>query len=191
MISHIAGFLLSFFTVANASITDCMKIENRIFQFSELSLKPDPPVPGNPVEMAVKFTNTGGELDSGTSSTKLSLNFIPYPVQIQPLCETTVCPIITGYNDRSTTSTWPSGISGMIDSKLEWFTEDGTQVLCIHIATKVSGSLLRGENTTVDLQPLFEFLNLNDPVAKEELDPSFFFVYEDENKTNALVPEPF
>ncbi len=191
MFQRITILILSYVAAASASITDCMPISERIFQFSDLYLKPDPPVAGQPVEMGVKFTNNGDELTDGTSSTRITLNFIPYPVQNQPLCETTVCPILSGYNDRSTTSTWPDSIRGMIDSKLQWYTSDGLQVLCLHITAKVGSNSLRGENTTEELAALYDLFKFNDPVAMEELEDGSFFWNEDWNKTNALTPEPF
>jgi len=125
--------LLSFFallTTCSGSIKDCGNGQSR-FQFTELALKPDPPVSGGPVDMTVVFTNPGEAVTDGTVTTSITLNFIPFSPSTEPLCTNTKCPLVSGLNDRSTSSTTPTSVQGKVVTKIVWTALDGSELLCI------------------------------------------------------------
>jgi len=174
----IASFA-SFFSATDATIKDC-GAGLSVFQFTELSLKPDPPVSGEQLDMTVKFVNPGSDVAEGTVTTSLTLNFIPFSPITEPLCDSTKCPILNGFNDRSTSSTWPNNVHGKVSSRIEWLTNASDMLLCIQISATVASkdvnkTSLRGiKNTSAeqDLNAVYSAFrrmrNLNPVVNKTE-----------------------
>jgi hypothetical protein len=87
--------------------------------------------------MTVKFDNPGSAVTEGLVSTSVTLNFVPFPSSVEPLCENTACPLVTGLNDRSTQSTWPADIKGKVVSKSVWTTLEGDTLLCVQTTVTV------------------------------------------------------
>ncbi len=136
---NLLGFLFACASVSSvaATVKSCSS-SNAAFTVQSLSLKPDPPVRGQPVELVVEFTNPGAVVTDGKVDTSISINYIPFPSQTTPLCEYTECPIESGSQIRSATSTWPSNVSGRISSKMVWKDSSDNELLCIQILTTVS-----------------------------------------------------
>ena len=132
---------------ATATIEDCSN-GNSMFKPTTLALDPEPPVPGQSVLMTVLFENPGPEVTDGIVTTSVSINGLPFAPSTESLCTNTQCPIPNGPVDRSATSEWPTGISGKIESTIEWTGVDGEQLLCLKITERVSESHLRG-NTDI------------------------------------------
>jgi hypothetical protein len=88
--------------------------------------------------MIVEFDNPGPDVTDGKVSTSLSLNYIPVPTDVKPLCEDTECPIVSGFNNRSTSSVWPDTVSGKVNSKIVWTGVDGKTLLCLQMTTTVT-----------------------------------------------------
>ena len=151
MLSLLRNILLAslFFSASNANIQDCGK-DTSLLQLTELALKPDPPVPGQLVDMTVKFVNPGATITDGTVTTSVTLNFIPFTPTVEPLCTNTKCPLVSGLNDRSTSNTFPDSVKGKLVSKIVWTTLDGSQLLCIQISTVLgsNSTKLRGSTQT-------------------------------------------
>lgn len=165
----IAAYIFAF---SSASITDCSKGVS-IFEITELSLTPDPPVKGKDLHMIIKFNNPGEELSEGSVTTSISLNYIPFAPSIKSLCDSTQCPLVSGSNDRSTSSIWPDTVSGVVSSKIVWNTLDGSQLLCIQIQAKVAAentkSLRAPESyNQTHADSIASLLELNDPVPANE-----------------------
>ena len=134
-----------FAATAVASITDCD--QTSVFRPTELGLVPDPPVRGQPVVMTVKFTNPGANINDGKVVTSISLNGLPLTPSTESLCANTQCPIVSGANDRTATSTWPDTVSGKIVTKSQWFGPTGESLLCIRtnvLVTATETKKLRG-----------------------------------------------
>jgi len=137
-------FTAALFAGVHSSITDCSK-GTSLFQFQELALTPDPPVAGEELFMTVVFTNPGSEVDDGSVTTDVTLNFIPFTPSTVALCESTDCPLVSGLNNRSTSSVWPSTIAGKVVSKILWKTLEEVELLCIKMSFSVGPSAsLRG-----------------------------------------------
>ena len=130
----------------HASITDCSK-GTSLFQLQELALTPDPPVPGEQLYMTVLFTNPGSEVDDGSVTTDVTLNFVPFTPSTVALCDSTECPLVSGLNNRSTSSIWPSTIAGKVVSKIVWRSLEDVELLCIQTSFSVGPSMrLRGKH---------------------------------------------
>jgi hypothetical protein len=121
---------------AMGSITNCDP--NSVFKPSRLALYPDPPMRGKPVDMIVELQNPGPEIYDGKATTSLSLNYIPLSPSVKPLCEDTECPLVSGFNNRSTSSVWPDTVSGKVNSKIVWTGPAGESLLCIQMTTTVT-----------------------------------------------------
>jgi hypothetical protein len=120
---------LAAFVPAESAIKNCNT--SSLFQITDLALVPDPPVAGESVAMQLQFTNPGAPVDNGTVMSTITLNYVPFPTSISPLCNNTDCPIPSGSQDRSTKSVWPSSVTGHVTTKLEWMNGSDT-LLCIH-----------------------------------------------------------
>ena len=126
--------LSALFVSSFASIKDCDT--SSIFRPTTLAAYPDPPIPGQPVKLTLIFDNPGPQIDDGTVTTTLSVNFLPFAPTTQPLCDNTKCPILTGSNDRSTETTWPD-VTGIVKSRITWNGPNNEQLLCIDTTFKV------------------------------------------------------
>jgi hypothetical protein len=147
------------FALANASIQDCNTTS--VFRPMTLGLRPDPPVAGNLVYMTVEFNNPGPEVTEGVVSTSVTLNFIPFTPTVESLCENTACPLVTGFNDRSTQSTWPTDVKGKVVTKSVWSTLDGDTLLCVQTTFSV-GETPRFRYTDVNNNSLVNSLFRDD-----------------------------
>ncbi len=137
MLFHVITFA-ALLIPSYATITDCNP--SSIFRPTQLSVSPDPPIPGKPFNVILIFNNTGSEITSGTVTTTISLNGLPLPTSKESLCESTICPIGPGSNDRSAEYTWPSSVSGSIKSEINWTGPSGESLLCIKSVFKIPGS---------------------------------------------------
>jgi len=126
-----------FFSTTRANISDCSS-GSSLFQIINLGLSPTNPVSNQPLYMTVEFTNPGPEITDGTVTTSITYNFIPFAPSVEPLCVNTQCPLVNGFNDRSTNSTWPGSLKGSVTSKIVWTSVDQQVLLCIQISVKSS-----------------------------------------------------
>lgn len=124
--------------IPTAAIIKSCSSANSKFQLHSVSLKPDPPVRGQPVELSVDFTNPGDTILDGKVDTSVSISYIPLPSQTTPLCEYTECPIVFGEQFRTSKTTWPDNVSGRISSKMVWKDSSDNELLCIQLLTNVS-----------------------------------------------------
>jgi hypothetical protein len=128
--------LLPFLTATYATIKDCDTSSQ--FKFTDLALYPESPKVGENVYMTVIFHNPGPEIIDGKAVTSVTWNGIPLTPTTKPLCESTDCPLTVGVNNRSTMSTWPSGVTGKVNSKIQWFDTQGKSLLCIQSSVSVA-----------------------------------------------------
>lgn len=138
--------LLLLLSATLGSIQDCSKAGS-ILQLTKLDLVPASPVVGQPVIMTVQFNNPGPDIISGTATTAIKYSFIPLAPTVEELCVNTPCPITTGFNDRSTNSTWPD-ITGNLETTITWKGKDGSELLCIKVSIKKNRFRLRGKNSS-------------------------------------------
>ena len=122
---------------ALATVSDCGAGKS-IFTIQEQSFSPSPPVSGNPYDYWFTYTVPDNvTIAAGTSKYSLTLNGIPFTPTVDDLCTQTSCPKIAGFYNESSTDTWPSGISGKIVTKLEWYDANSNLLLCSQVTEKV------------------------------------------------------
>ena len=122
---------------ASAIIKSCSSANSK-FELHAVSLKPDPPIRGQPVELSVDFTNPGDTVVDGKVITSISLNYIPLPSQTTPLCDYTECPIVFGEQIRTSKTIFPDNVSGRISTKMVWKDSSDNELLCIQLLASVS-----------------------------------------------------
>ena len=135
---------LLFLSTALGSIQDCSNGAS-LLKLTTLDLIPAVPIIGQPVVMTVQFNNPGPAITSGTATTAIKYSFIPLTPTVEDLCVATPCPLTTGFNDRSTNSTWPD-ITGNLETTITWKGTDGSELLCIKVSIKKNRFRLRGKN---------------------------------------------
>lgn len=134
-------------TTSYSSVINCDKDSE--FQIYELSQTPELYVRGgDEVSLTLKY-HSDREIEEGYISTSVTLNGIPFSPSIEDLCKSISCPLSPGDHDGSTTGIFPSGITGKIVSKVEWYDSFDNLLLCIESTMKVT-SLLRGSYSLTD-----------------------------------------
>ena len=69
-----------------------------------------------------------------TATYSVTYNFIPLTPTVDDLCATQkedLCPLAIGVHHDVSTSTWPSGLSGKLTTKIQWKDQDGQEILCL------------------------------------------------------------
>lgn len=135
-----------FLATSYASIRDCSNGFSQ-FKLAALDFTPVSPKSGDMTVMTVQFNNPGLPVTDGTVTTNVKYNFLPLEPSVDPLCSNTECPIVTGFNDRSTSNPWPN-IAGSINTKIVWTDVSGNQLLCIQLDIFSPTYLRRSINNT-------------------------------------------
>lgn len=131
------SILALLFAPSLATVADCGQGKS-IFQIQEQNFSPEPPVAGQPYDYWFTYTVPDGvTVDAGTAKYSLTLNGLPFTPSTDDLCTQTSCPKVSGFYNESSTDTWPSGVSGKIVTKLEWFDSAGNLLLCSQTTEKV------------------------------------------------------
>lgn len=128
---------LNLFSPASSTVADCGGGKS-VFTIMDQSFSPEPPVADQPYDYWFYYQVPDGvTVDAGTAKYSLSLNGIPFTPTVDDLCTQTACPKTAGFHNESSTDTWPSGVSGKIVTKLEWFDAQGTLLLCSQTTERV------------------------------------------------------
>ena len=130
-------FLVSLYAILNATLKDCSS-GTSLFQVNSMALVPPNPSPGDNTSFTLDYTvpyNT--TVTDGSARYEVTYNFIPLTPTIQPLCQNIPCPLGAGRYVNTTYSTWPTGLSGTIMSRMKWLDPAGTLLLCTEISGKV------------------------------------------------------
>jgi hypothetical protein len=122
---------------ASNSVTDCSK-GTSVFKFTGGSLLPDPVVPGQDSSITLNAVIPAGtNVNSGTAKYSFSFNGIPFSPTTEDLCSDVACPLLPGPYTNTTTSTFPTGVSGKVVTRIEWFNTAGNRLLCADVTAKV------------------------------------------------------
>jgi len=119
---------MSFFALQ--TIRDCGNGKGRAALLGFDSV-PANPVPGDNVSLWVAYDLPAPAITSGIASYGFKLNGIPFAPTVEPLCEQTKCPKETGFNNESSWTIFPSGISGKIVSSISWKDQNDDLVWCV------------------------------------------------------------
>lgn len=129
--------LVSLYAVLNATVKDCGS-GTSVFQMNAMSLDPANPAPGQRVGFSIDYTvPPSTTVSDGTARYELTYNFIPFSPTTEPLCSNVPCPLGPGRYSNTTYSTWPTGLSGSIMSRMKWLNPNGALLLCSEISGKV------------------------------------------------------
>jgi hypothetical protein len=129
---------LTLFLVASAQNgKDCAPGKS-VFKFNSATVTPDKPVAGSNFTIDLDFTVPDStSITSGSAVYTTTYNFIPLSPTTEDLCKNTVCPINSGPHTQSSTSLFPSGLTGTISIKTQWFDTVQTNLLCYTLTLKV------------------------------------------------------
>lgn len=131
-------FALAALGFASSTITDCGKGATK-FLIDGLAYWPDPPVPGQNGTLSFLYTVPDGSdpITDGTAKYSLALNGIPFPATTDPLCDDVSCPIVPGTFNLTSTSEFPTGVSGKITTKIQWYDTSKTELLCVDLTVRI------------------------------------------------------
>lgn len=136
-LSVVALLFASLIATSEQTVSDCGAGKS-IFQIQSQGFSPEPPVPNEAYDYWFYYTVPDGlTVDAGTAKYSVSLNGIPFTPSTEDLCTQTVCPKTPGSHNETSRDTWPSGVSGKIVTKLEWFNSAGTLLLCSQTTERV------------------------------------------------------
>jgi hypothetical protein len=119
------------------TVKDCAATSS-IFKVTSLSVAPVNPASGDPFDLHMEWTVPDGvTVTDGTAKYSVTLNYIPFSPSTEPLCQDIPCPMGPGKYTNTTTSTWPSGVTGSLTTKMEWLQPDGATLACVSISGTV------------------------------------------------------
>ena len=118
------------------SIRDCGNGNSRAALLG-FDSQPANPVPGDNVSLWVAYDLPAPAITGGTATYKFSLNGIPFTPTVDDLCTQTACPKETGFNNESSSSIFPSGVSGKIVSSIAWNDQNNDLVWCVETTWRV------------------------------------------------------
>lgn len=144
----------------SATITDCGGA-SALFKITKLDFYPDKLAPGENATLTLLYT-APEQIDGGTATTSVSLNFIPFTPTTENLCATAgdlsssqrpytmpTCPITVGDHDGSSVATMPEGVTGTITSKIVWRDTKYRLLLCIQARFSSTRGLLGAAMSTL------------------------------------------
>ncbi len=119
------------------TVKDCSS-GTSVFKYGTASLLPDPVVPGENSTLSISLTIPDGvTVADGTAKYSVSLNGIPFPGTTEPLCSQVECPLTPGPYSNTSVSVFPTGVSGKIGSKIEWFDTSNTLLYCLEATVRM------------------------------------------------------
>lgn len=119
-----------------ASIRDCGEGMGRAALLS-FDSQPVSPKAGDNVTLWVAYDLPAPAVTSGTATYSFSLNGIPFAPTVDPLCTQTACPIDVGLHNETSSSVFPSGVSGKIVSQIAWRDQDDALLWCVETVWKI------------------------------------------------------
>lgn len=132
------GFLRGIITLLAASVTlkDCGNPTTDQATITGFGFSPSSPMPGDNTELWVGY-NLKSAITGGTATYSITLNGIPLPTTSDDLCTQTTCPKDIGFQNETSKSTFPSGISGKVVSKVQWKNQNDQPVWCLESTFKI------------------------------------------------------
>ena len=123
---------------ASSTITNCGTTTTK-FVVDGLAYWPDPPVPGQNGTLSFLYTVPDGTdaITDGSAKYSITLNGIPFPATTDPLCDDVPCPLVPGTFNLTSTSEFPTGVSGKIGSKIQWYDTSKAELLCVLLTVRI------------------------------------------------------
>lgn len=92
---------------------------------------PTNPVSGDNVSLWVAYDLPDPPVTGGIVTYAFKLNGIPFRPSVYDLCTQTTCPKDTGFNNESSWSLFPSGVSGKVVSSISWKDQNDALLWCV------------------------------------------------------------
>ena len=131
MLKTIISFFSALYAQATNSVTSC----GGEFQSIQGKLYPDELIHGRDAYFFISY-DVPNQVNAGTVETSLKINNAIYPIINGNLCNTVNCPIKVGHYE-SNTSFPLTDVDGFIHSKIRWFSDAGTLLLCMKIMVDI------------------------------------------------------
>ena len=128
------GLLTSILAVG--TVRDCSYGVGRATMV-EFSSSPETPRAGDNVSLWVAYDLPEPPITGGIATYSYALNGIPFPASTYALCTQTKCPKEVGFNNETSWSIFPSGISGKIVSAISWTDQNDELVWCVETTWRV------------------------------------------------------
>jgi hypothetical protein len=119
-----------------STIRDCGNGQGRAALLG-FDSQPANPKAGDNVSLWVAYDLPAPAITGGTATYSFSLNGIPFTPTVDDLCTQTACPKDTGFNNESSWSIFPSGVSGKIVSTIRWHDQNDELVWCVETSWRV------------------------------------------------------
>ena len=132
------GFLRGIIALLTAAVAlkDCGNPTTDQAVLTGYGFSPSNPVAGDPTELWVAY-DLKSPITGGTATYSFSLNGIPFSPTVDELCTQTECPKEIGSFNETNKSTFPSGVSGKIISKIQWKNQDEQPVWCLESTFRI------------------------------------------------------
>lgn len=98
---------------------------------------PETPKAGDNVSLWVAYDLPEPTITGGIAQYSIALNGIPFPATKEDLCTQTECPKEIGFNNETSSSIFPSGVSGKIVSAISWTDQNDELVWCVETTWRV------------------------------------------------------
>jgi len=121
---------------ATVSLRDCGNPSTDQAKITGFGFSPSNPVAGVQTELWVAY-DLKSNLTGGTATYSLSLNGIPFSPTVDDLCTQTACPKEIGTYNETSKSTFPSGLSGKVVSKIQWENQNNEPVWCVETTFRI------------------------------------------------------
>lgn len=119
-----------------ATVSDCAP-GTSVFTIQAAYLTPAEVVPGAPVTLHLEWDVPHDTvITAGKATYDVSINGLPFPSSTEDVCSQFPCPLEPGSYVNETVSTWPTGISGKVDSIMRWYDEAGALLLCLETVAR-------------------------------------------------------
>jgi hypothetical protein len=126
------GFLRGLIALLSATVTlkNCGNSATDQAVLTGYGFSPLNPVAGDPTELWIAY-DLKSQITAGTATYSFTVNGIPFPATNDDLCTQTACPKDIGSYNETSKSTFPSGVSGKLVSKIQWVTQDKQPIWCL------------------------------------------------------------
>ena len=121
---------------ATVSLRDCGNPTTDQAVITGYGFSPSNPSPGDPTDLWVAY-DLKSPITGGTATYSFSLNGIPFSPTVDDLCTQTTCPKEIGTYNETSKSSFPSGVSGKIVTKIQWANQDKEPVWCLETTFKI------------------------------------------------------
>lgn len=134
---NLLKLLFAFFVgVSAVTLKDCGNSATDQAKITGMGFSPENPQPGDETEFWVAY-DLKSDINAGKATYSVTLNYIPFTPTVDDLCTQTSCPKAPGSYNETTKSTFPSGVSGKIVSKIQWTNQNDQPIWCSEQTFKV------------------------------------------------------